>query len=235
MTVPLATIVASFLDDSNIGQAEYAKAYRVAIRGLKDISWDITGQVKTEPIVFDADRTALIPLDCVKILEFGVANGNGGIASFDEVQDFNSYPYDNNFDTIFDYHNNIPFGNYFNPENRSYGLGSHNCVGQYKIDKKLNKIFIAPNTASGTFLIKYTSYQNENCEYVVDTMATEALVAYIRWKFSMSGTRNTLQVQDVNRREYYREKGNLKMRLKKPTLSAMNKSSRESTKMSIRS
>ena len=235
MTVKVEEVVAAFLDQSNLGQAEYAKAYRIAIRGLRDLSWDITGQVRTEPLVFDADRTALIPLDCVKILEFGVANGNGGIASFDEVQDFNTYPYDNNFDTIFDYHNNAPFGNYFNPENRSYGLGSHNCVGQYRIDKKQNKIFIAPNTASGTFLIKYTSNQKENCDYEIDIMASEALLAYIRWKFNMTGVRNTLQVQAVNRAEYYREKSNAKMRLKKPTLSAMNKSSRESTKMSIRS
>lgn len=235
MTVKVEEVVAQFLDESNLGQAEYAKAYRIAIRGLRDLSWDITGQVRTEPLVFDADRTALIPLDCVKILEFGVANGNGDIASFDEVQDFNSYPYDNNFDTIFDYHNNIPFGNYFNPENRSYGLGSHNCIGQYRVDKKQNKIFIAPNTASGTFLIKYTSNQKENCDYEIDIMASEALLAYIRWKFNMTGVRNTLQVQAVNRAEYYREKSNAKMRLKKPTLSAMNKSSRESTKMSIRS
>ena len=235
MTVKVEEVVTAFLDQSNLGQAEYAKAYRIAIRGLRDLSWDITGQVKTEVLTFGSDRTALIPLDCVKILEFGIANGNGDIATFDEVQGFNSYPYDNNYDTVFDYHNNIPFGNYFNPENRSYGLGSHRCIGQYRIDKKQNKIFVAPNTASGTFLIKYVASQKENCEYEIDTIASEALLAYIRWKFNMTGTRNTLQVQQVNQREYYREKGNAKMRLKKPSTSKMNKSSRESTKMSIRS
>lgn len=243
MTVELSTVVASFLDDSNLGQAEYAKAYRMAIRGLKDLSWDVVGTTKKEELIFGANHTALLPLDCVKLLDFGVSDGHGGIASFDKVQelDFNEdVPKYRNYEAGLnsDLENRNIAGqsyrdNYFGYG--SLGVGSYLTIGKYKVDETARTIYIDPRSKYDRFFIQYLSYQNENCEYVVDIRASEALVAYIRWKFSMTGTRNTLQVQNMNKMEYYREKTNAKLRIKNPILQQLNKTARQSVKMAVKS
>jgi len=242
MTIKVEEVVAQFLDESNLGQAEYAKAYRIAIRGLRDLSWDIVGSVKIEELVFGANHTALFPLDCAKILDFGISDGCGGIASFDKVNElvYNTDVEKYN-DDILGINSSLArdYTNYRYPTDQYYygslGVGSYNSIGKYKVDEGSKTILISPNTKYSNFLIKYLSYQNENCEYVVNIMASEALLAYIRWKFNMTGVRNTLQVQSVNRSEYYREKRNAKLRIKNPTVQELNKSARQSVKLAVKS
>ena len=240
MTIPLSETVSQYLDESNLGQAEYAKAYRIAIRGLRDLGWDMSARVKTEPLAFDGSGSALYPIDCVKILDFGISDGDGNIASFDKVDSFSYNTEVEDYENLQDYNGfttqNFYRGtNYLNVDQGSLGIGSYNSIGRYRVDESQKKIFLPPNQYGGTYFIKYLSYETENCEYEVDIMASEALLCFIRWKFSMTGLRNTLQVQEQNKREYYREKTNAKMRIKKPTIQQLNKSSRQSVKLAIKS
>jgi len=241
MTIKLSEVVSQFLDESNLGQAEYAKAYRIAIRGLRDIGWDITARVKTEEIVFGDNLTALYPIDCVKIIDFGISDGTGGIASYDKV---NSITNNSSVDVYQNYNygldiypdrNNTIYDNYPLNTYTSLGIGSYNSIGKYTVDEKSKTILLAPNSNHTKFLIKYLSYETEDCEYEVHIMASEALLCFIRWKFSMTGTRNTLNVQEQNKREYYREKTNAKLRIKMPIIQQLNKSARESVKMAVKS
>ena len=39
--VKLNEVVGMFLDMHNYGPSEYAKAYRIAIRGWKQLNWDV--------------------------------------------------------------------------------------------------------------------------------------------------------------------------------------------------
>lgn len=240
MNIKLSEVVSQFLDNNNLGQAEYAKAYRMAIRGLRYLSWDIVGKVKTEELTLDANKTALLPQGCIKVLDFGISDGCGGIASFDKVDDL---VYNEDVpkyrDNYFENENNPVYGNYRYGFNDGYygvgslGIGSYNTIGRYKVDT--NSVTVDAHTKYNHFLIKYLSYKDDDCEYEINIMASDALVAYITWKFSMVGSRNSKQDQNYNMREYYREKLNAKLKIKSAITSELNKLARQSEKMAVKS
>ena len=239
MNIKLSEVVSQFLDNNNLGQTEYAKAYRMAIRGLRDLTWDVVGKVKIEELTLDANKTAQLPLCCVKVLDFGISDGKGGIASFDKVNDLTYNEEVPKYrDDYFENQNNPVDGNYRYGFNDGYygvgslGVGSYNTIGRYTVG---SVITVDANTKYNHFLIKYLSYKDDDCEYEINIMASDALVAYITWKFSMVGSRNSKQDQNYNMREYYREKLNAKLKIKSAITSELNKLARQSEKMAVKS
>lgn len=237
--IKLSEIVAGALDDANLGSAEYAKGYRAAIRGLRELSWDIVGETKTVPVVVNSDKTILYPTDCVKILDFGIADGCGGIASFDKVEvltfDDEVVDYEDQYDGDNPINGGNPLWLYNFPDTLevSLGIGSYTSIGEYKLNEKSRQIIISPRCEYDSFLLKYLS--DSKCQDEVHDMLAPALVAYIRWKTNQAGTRNTVSVQEYNKQEWLREKRLAKLRIKMPSLQQLSKAVRQSVKMAVKS
>ena len=234
MNIPVSQVVGSFIDENNLGKAEYAKAYRIAIRGCRELSFDITGQVVTSVVVSASDGTIIYPEDCVKILDFGISDGDGGIASYDKVDNLT----DNNL--VSTYNDGYNDSEYLFSSNSttleaSLGIGSYNSIGEYRLDDKQRKIYLRANKGVGTYIVKHTSYKEEDCEYEVNIMASEALLAFITWRYNMTGSKTNQSIKDANMREYHRLKTNAKLKIKMPTKQQLSKNSRETTRMSIKS
>lgn len=82
MNIKVSEIVSQFLDENNLGQAEFAKAYRIAIRGWRQLNWDILGSICIEDVELCCDMTSDLPEGTLSVLDFGLCNGNGGIRPF---------------------------------------------------------------------------------------------------------------------------------------------------------
>ena len=238
--IQLSEIVTAALDDANLGSAEYAKGYRAAIRGLRELSWDIVGETKTITVVASSDKTILYPTDCVKIIDFGIADGCGGIASFDkvdtltfddEVSDYDD-PYQYDLDNPVNGGNPLYLYNFPDSLESSLGVGSYTSIGEYKLSEKSRQISISPRCEYDAFLLKYLS--NSKCQEEVHDMLAPALVAYIKWKTNQAGTRNTVSVQEYNKQEWLREKRLAKLRIKRPSIQELSKAVRQPVKMGVK-
>lgn len=240
MATKIKNVVGQFLDEINGGRSEYARAYRIALLGKKELDWDLTGTVKPFSLSVNGDLTSSLPDDCIKVLSVGVS-GHGGTAlltrndslSFDtgicteEDIDQSTLPeYENGF---FGYGDTI-FGERYQ---RSYGLGSYNSIGQYRVQG--NRIILNPEFGYANITGTYLASSDVDGDICIHDMASNALLAWIRWRWHIAKKGSSAFDKQYYEKEYFREKGNAKMRIKSPSKSDMNRLSRESTKMSIRS
>lgn len=235
MNIKVSEIVASYLDGKNYGAAEYAKTYAVAIWGWRELNWDIVGRVRTVEVCPNHDGTIDIPEDFLNISDFGVANGEGNIASFDRTDDINLCYTDHrespsNVRGDFRGSGSLDWLN-----SGSLGVGSYETIGYYKIDAEERKIYVKSNTANDNFLLKYLSYNNVEGEYELNALAAPALKSYIRWQLSLDDRQVGLGEKFSNERMYYNEKRKAKLRIKKLTIQELNKAARESEKLAVKS
>ncbi len=69
-TIKISQAVSYFLDSENYGDAEYSKAYRLAIRCLRnEIELDIDGKICKERICIGKDRIAKLPDNFIREIE----------------------------------------------------------------------------------------------------------------------------------------------------------------------
>lgn len=230
----VSQIVGQFLDLQNLGKAEYAKAYRIAVRGWRQLNWDITGQVRTVLLNVSTDRTLPLPEDFINDLDFGTDNGNGGISSFTRVDNFPS-KYSRTGAVVTDkLSHTMDFYPWGYPESESYGVGSSNTIGFYYINKAERKIYVDPNYGGSELKLKYLSKSTVGCDdYEINEMAEEALITWIDWQFAKGDRRLGLAEKRDKERMFYTEKAKAKMRIKKITRADMNQNSRESVKMGL--
>jgi hypothetical protein len=234
MNILVSEVVGQFLDLTNLGKSEYARALRIAVRGWRQLNWDITGQVKTIRLEVNSDKTIFLPEDFLNIADFGIDNGNGGIQSYTRSTNFTSLDRLITSDPSNKVSNTkdiYPNGGY------SYGIGSYNNIGYYNINLKERRIILSPdNTYTGTFVLKYISNGAGNCDdYEINELAQEALLTWIDWQWSKGDRRMGINEKRDKERQFYNEKSKARLRIKKITKSQMNKNSREAVKMSLKS
>lgn len=239
---PLSQTVGEFLDEIRGGDAEYRRAYALAIRGLKDLYYDIDGKVRSVKLLVEPNKTARIPEGALKILKVGITV-NGEFKSFVEnhkialnnenVEDCCGVCGLNNVlldqlmwnECCFRNINQSP-----RPSNNiggttSYGL--NRVFGTYYIKDDL--ILLGNETSYSTIIVEYLAIPEVNGEYYIHNMLSEAIVAWIKWKW-FGSKKGTYQFDKIeNKNEYYRLKRNGKYRLKSPTKTQMLQSSRNST------
>jgi hypothetical protein len=238
MKEKLSAVVGIFLDEIQGGQAEYARCYRMAIRGFKELDLDITAVPKTVMLEVSCDKTADLPDDFIKDTNLGVLNEKGEIASLTrndnlitdlddcaivqyQESDFLNFENDDTFDTFI--------------YQQSYGKGSYNTIGEFKIDTGASQIVLDPDFKYTQILLEYVAREQFEGEYLIDVRLVDALVAYIRWRYNIGKKGVGFGTAQAMMQEYLREKSNARYRIKVPTISDMNQNSRIHTKMSLKS
>lgn len=238
--VNIKNAVSEFLDEINGGPAEFARAYRMAVIGSKELRWDITGHIKTASLCVECDLTVKLPEDLIKVIKVGVANHNGEIATLTKNNDLS-------FDTglcgkvmtedilEYDVRNNWNDGGFNSYINQSLGRGSYNTIGEYRLSTEEGKIVLSPEFCYSEIVIEYLGSSDEDGELYINEVAAPALVAYIRWKWHVAKKGATSFDKQYYQNEYHREKQNAQMRINGPSLSDMQQNARQHTKMGIKS
>lgn len=75
--VNLKEIVSGFLLESGYGEAEFARAYQIGVRGLKDVSRMLNPFIVREKLFIKDNLTANEPFGCLKILKVGTLSKCG--------------------------------------------------------------------------------------------------------------------------------------------------------------
>lgn len=235
--IKLSEIVGQFLDGNDLGHAEYSKAYRMAIRGRRILVMDVAGIKKETTLHVKSDLTADLPDDFSSVIEIGVPNNNGTIATLVENNnlskfldldcDYESY---NDFEDLMGNHNYS--ANYYRA-----GMGSVNNIGEYKIDEGTNTVILDPTFCYKNLLLRYNSNDegfDQDGEYTINEKCSEALLAFITYEFY----KHKLGVPQNHKLEYkmnwYNEKRLAIARMKNYTLQALNDSARLNTKFVIK-
>lgn len=233
--ISLKEIVGSFLDSHNYSKSEYRKAYSIAIRGWRKLNWDVTGKLFTEPIEVDCDLTAKLPDGVISITKIGVVNDKGEVATLTKNENLSF-----DISTPPDYHRDfpIPFGSHDSVNSYysgvSYGIGSHTSIGDYRVNKSEGRVYFKPDFCYSEVIVEYVGHQMIDGEYCINEMASEALLAFIRWQWAVGDRNVGIGERNQLKREWISERSDAHFRIKRPTMSELNQVSRQSTKWGLK-
>lgn len=231
--VKLSQAVSYALDEMNYGDAEYARAYRFAIRALDDLNLDITGEITREVLCVNNDLTVDLPDNFIKETRVGVYGQNGKIIGLTRSNNLTSNIY---CDTSDDsnpvyYTSDEHFGGFVN---QSLGRGSYTNIGFFNIDYTARKIYLNAEFTYSEIVIEYLKREEVDGEYCIDERLLEAVAAYIRWKWSIAKKGTSIGERREYERLWHKEKENAKYRIKRPMLQDFNRDARESVKEGIK-
>lgn len=233
--IKLSQAVAYALDDMNAGDAEYARAYRFAVRALDEIRLDITGIIHIAKLCVNSDLTVDLPDDFIRETKIGIFGEKGNIIGLTRSDNLNrlenategveeSNPH--YFDT------DEAFGNFVN---QSLGKGSYTNVGFYNISYGERKIYLDADFTHSEIALEYLKREEQDGEYCVDERLLEAVAAYILYRWYKAKKGASVGERREFERLWHKEKRNAKFRIKKPMLQNMNQSARESVKAGLKS
>lgn len=201
----ISTIVGYFLDSENYGDAEYARAYRFAIRGLQtEINLDMTGKICKHTIAIGSNRIASLPANVIRVKSVD-ADLSGSLSIVDSNM------------------NDLQFEQHI----KKFGM-------PYEVDYRRRRIVFDVNYPFDEVEIE-TLDREELCEDSdIDERLTNMLVAYLKWQWEIGKKNNGAGQINYFKTEYYREKENAKFRIGRPTNQELGRSSREHTFFGIK-
>lgn len=253
--IGLKTIVAELIDSKDSSSHEFRRLYNIGVRGVREFNTDIVGNFTTALLDVNANKTVPLPEDYVSFSKMGVINEKGEIVTLRSNPQLSNYNDGHilktdrfegvpTLGTIT--YSSIPYNypyiyyNFF-IANQSYNLfgigGGGQDIGQYKIDEACGTIILGPDFRYDKILLEYLNDGlDRKCDdYMVDSRASEALLAYIRWKSSLDMPKKFGQgmIQEY-KREYKTERLKAKMRINKIVVSEFEDIQRITNKLAPR-
>lgn len=228
--VKLEEVVAGYISSNNLGKAEYSRLYQIGIKGIKALNQDVTGQAKVSVIYLDKKLTGKLPEDFLNEVKVHVEDDDSAGLLKDNNLYFEEDEEDEYMDCAAD------FGNLSFDEEPTYGNGGINWIGKYRIDKERERIYVNPGFCYSCVVLVYLgkSQTTAGGEWLVDSLAEEALEAYIRWKDSLGKNSIGLYQKETNRRNWLKEKRLAKARMKNIARSQLQQNARSSVKYKVK-
>ena len=197
---------------------KYMQMLDIGIRGVKELTFDTTQEVKVTSLTLNSNLTADLPCDYVKYRRIGVyKNQDYYSLGLDENMpmpigvDGCGNPINRSVTEDTDNLENVYWMiNYRGGENTGgiYGLGGgNNENGYYRIDKENNQIVFSSEFGGSSVVVEYISDgSGDSGQYEIHVFAEEALRAYIWWKHLQRRKYIPLQEKESARRDWYNEK-----------------------------
>jgi hypothetical protein len=240
MRIKLSEIVSQFLDGADYGDAEYSKAYRIAIRGWRNLNWDVTGDLVRDKVPVECDMTVCIPEGCISIKKVGIVGKGGNLITLKEnpnLTDFTCYtdledePSNTVSDSWWDSEVNWAALNW----SGSLGVGSYRAVGEFRIDTAKNRLILNPEFNKSHVILEYLAHPKIEGEYTIHEFASEALLSYLRWQWFINKKGTAQGEREQYRREFFNDKRLAQLRIKKPLNQVLRQVTKEQTMAAVRS
>jgi hypothetical protein len=214
LDVKLDEVIKSLLiQEGESTEHKYMQYLDVAIRGMKELSFDILQQIKTETLTVNDNLTVDLPKDYVNYTRIGRCMSHGRIETLgydeylciqnkvdccgdEEAQDFSGL-------------SGASGGNSRNGELTGgwYGRSGGYRNGYYRIDREKGQIALSSELSGESIVLEYISDgSNPDGSMRVNSLAEEALRAYIYWKVNQRNSGVPLQEKELARRDFYNEK-----------------------------
>ena len=200
-TVKLSEILGQFLDEQNYGQAEYAKAYRIAIRCLRtELELDIIGKKCETTLVIGEDKTAPLPDNFIKEIFIDIEDDLS--SELDDCSNLSDFAIESFI---------------------------HKTKPEYEIDLRRGKVIFPTNFQYSEVTMLYTGRECFGDNYEVDDRLTNCMIAYLVWNFNKGKRSTSVGQENYYKMEFYREKDNAKFRIGRPSNYDLQKDARKHT------
>ena len=254
--IGLKTIVAELIDSKDSSSHEFRRMYNIGVRGVREFNTDIVGNFSTKLLDVNANKTADLPEDYVSYSKMGVINEKGEIVTLRSNPQLSNYNIGHplnpdRFEGVpgigavsypaIPYNYPYIYYNFF-VSNQSFNLfglaGGGQDIGQYKVDEECGIIIFGPYFKYEKVLLEYLGDgMDRDCDdYMIDSRAAEAMLAYIRWKTALDNPKRYGQgIMRDYKQEYKSERLKAKMRINKIVVSEFEDIQRITNKLAPRS
>lgn len=218
MATGLKEVVNLHLKETDEGEDAFARAYSFGISGYRQLMMDVAGSPKSAKIELLANKTAKLPDDYLNYIMIGVLNERGEIATLTENSQLSLYEdcSEDRLTEAVQYNRQNYRPNYYYFANKpytypisntiSYGLGSSNTLGMFRIDVEKGLILFPREFRYTHVFIEYLGFPccGED-DYYVHPFLVETLGYYIYWASIRKKKSIPLSVIREARNEYYNE------------------------------
>lgn len=250
--VSIRQLVGEYLNSRDEGNDRFRRLYRIAqLQGVRKFNMDIVGVFKTALLSIGANHTVPFPPDYLDYSMIGVVNAEGEGVPLKHNEDL--VPLKQAFlaeqgkivqaPSIPGFINQLNFPgyplfwlNYQWGDNwvHLYGIGGgQGVVGEFTIDDNAQCILVNPGFCFDSILVEYLTngYDCDCNEYMIHTFASDAFIAWLRWKDNIDKKGVSQGAIREFRNEFVREKRMAKMRMNKAVVSEMQREYRKSIKL----
>jgi hypothetical protein len=220
-TVSLKQIVNDFIltmdGDDYANNASDVLVRNLALRGIRDLGFDIMKRIKAANLTVSATNTVTLPADYVDLLKIGIVGEDGLVYVFGENKNKNLLA--NNAGDLPDYllgYSDFIYRNFVNSttDGRLYGYGGGHYSGEYRINVEENRIELTLGTGVAEVYIEYIADEALATNPSVHVYAEQAIRSYIYYRL-VERKSNVPAVEKARaRQEYYNERRLANARLK---------------------
>lgn len=231
--VSLSTIVGEFLDLIQGGQAEYARAYRIAMRGLRELEWDVTGENYEDEFAVEYDKTVCLPDDFINLVRIGIINGKGELDPLIENKSLSVFEGRDGYSKS----GSMNISSHLSKTvlySGSLGVGSYPGPGSYRLDRDQKIIILNPDFCHDRVVIMYLRRKKCDGDYVLNELSVTALVSFLDWQWHMNKSGVPSYDKLEKKREWLRQKKLAKSRIKNTTRQVMSQISRQATRQGLK-
>ena len=220
-TVSLEQIVTDFIfsmdSDDYANNASDTAVRTLALRGIRDLGFDIMKRIKAANLAVSATNTVTLPADYVDLLKIGIVGEDGLVYVFGENKNKNLLA--NNAGDLPDYllgYSDFIYRNFVNSttDGRLYGYGGGHYSGEYRINVEQNRIELTLGTGVAQVYIEYIADEALAANPSVHVYAEQAIRSYIYYRL-VERKSNVPAVEKARaRQDYYNERRLANARLK---------------------
>lgn len=217
-TISLDEIVEGYLSQHMLPSAQYRRIYQIAIRGFRLFMRDSLAVPITTTLDVLANNTAVLPVGAMNSISVGVLNQRGEFASLtydptlstgqstnpNRLEQQTYHELVNPNDIIFNLQDTLNVGYGYGGFGQ-YGIGSTGVIGFYNIDwQNRVMVFNFHRFCPNQIVFQYLGLPCEDGNYYIHPFFQEALIAYIAWQDSASGSGSkvALALRVSNKRDF---------------------------------
>jgi len=212
-TISLEQIVTDFVfsmdSDDFANNASDTVVRNLALRGIREMGFDILKRIKAANLAVSATNTVTLPADYVDLVTIGVVGEDGLVYVFGENKNKNLLA--NNSGDLPDYilgYSDFIYRNFVNSttDGRLYGYGGGHYSGEYRINIEEDRIELTLGTGVAEIYIEYIADEALAANPSVHAYAEQAVRSYIYYKL-IDRKSNVPAVEKARaRQEYYNER-----------------------------
>ncbi len=240
-TVLLEQVITDFMlsmdHDDYANNASGVVIKNFALRGIREMGFDILKRIKATTLNVDANNTVAFPADYVDYTKIGIIGSDGLIYVFGENKNFNltgtPIVIDDDFNQNYD---SYVFREYLYTTSNGgmYGLGGGNYSGQYRVDSQNNRFELSSDIGATTVYLEYIADEALAASPTIHVYAEQALRAYIYYHLIERRSSVPQGEKARARQEYYNERRLANSRLKAFSKEEALKTIRKNFKQSVK-
>ena len=240
--VTLRDVVKEFMlsidvDDYTNGASE-AMVKNYALRGIRDMGFDMGRIIKSATVTVSDNNTASLPDDFVNLVKIGVVTDEGRVIVFAKDDNITKEP-SSGLSTVDpdSYHDDFVFRNFIHNGEHGvlYGIGGSYRPGYYKINLSESRIEFDSSMQYDKVAVEYIADEALSTDPTIHVFAEEALRSYIYYKLIERKSNVPGGEKQRARSEYYNERRKANSRMqsfnKEDIFQVIRKNFKQSTKV----